>query len=193
MNEPTFVDGLAFQRLLDTAVDDSRQTRHRPTRVRLFQDGLMSSSSRRAPLHGRRCGSAAGSLIAALLVAGCAPAVPAPMTDSPPPRAPTTPDGQAAPTDLPSLIRAVSDDAARRSGVDPARVRVLEAGAVTWSDGSLGCPEPDRMYTQALVPGYRVRVEAGGQQFDYHAGARGTWRLCPAERARPPLPNGGRV
>ena len=142
-------------------------------------------------------GSAAIFLVAAGLLAGCASAVPAPMTPppmTPAPMAPApTPGPQAASTDLQTLVRAVSDDAARRSGVDPGRVRVLEAGAVTWSDGSLGCPEPDRLYTQALVPGYRIRVEAGGQQFDYHAGARGSWRLCPTDRARPPLPNGGRT
>ena len=152
----------------------------------------MSSSSRQVPKRARG-GAAAGAFSAAALLAGCASAIPAPMNapSAPPPS--TTPPAQPAATDLPSLTRIVSDDAARRSGTDPARVRVLEARAVTWSDGSLGCPEPDRMYTQALVPGYRIRVEAGGQEFDYHAGARGTWRLCPADRARPPLPNGGRV
>jgi hypothetical protein len=32
----------------------------------------------------------------------------------------------------------------------------IVAERVTWSDGSLGCPEPDVMYTQALVDGYRI-------------------------------------
>ena len=138
-------------------------------------------------------GAAATRLLVVVLLAGCAPAVSVPVTPAPMNPTSTTPSPAAGGNDLPSLIRTVSDDAARRSGVDASRVRVIEAGAVTWSDGSLGCPEPDRMYTQALVPGFRIRVEAGGQQFDYHAGARGTWRLCPADRARPPLPNGGRT
>ena len=137
--------------------------------------------------------AAAIPFLALVLLGGCAPAVSVPVGPAPMTTAPTTPGPAASGTDLQSLIRTVSDDAARRSGVYASRVRILEAGAVTWSDGSLGCPEPDRMYTQALVPGYRIRVDAGGQQFDYHAGTRGTWRLCPAERARPPLPNGGRV
>jgi hypothetical protein len=152
----------------------------------LFYTGAHASSVR---LHG----AAATPWLAVVLLAGCASAASVPITPAPMTPTPTTPGPAAAGTDLQALIRQVSDDAARRSGVDASRVRVLEAGAVTWSDGSLGCPEPDRMYTQALVPGYRIRVEAGGQQFDYHAGARGTWRLCPAERARPPLPGGGRV
>ena len=42
-----------------------------------------------------------------------------------------------------------------------ADLKVLSAEAVTWSDGSLGCPEPGMMYTQALVPGYRVQIRGG--------------------------------
>jgi hypothetical protein len=30
-----------------------------------------------------------------------------------------------------------------------------------WNDGSLGCPEPGMMYTQALVNGYWLIIEAG--------------------------------
>jgi hypothetical protein len=37
---------------------------------------------------------------------------------------------------------------------------VVQAEAVTWPDGALGCPEPGIVYTQALVPGYWVVVEA---------------------------------
>ena len=134
---------------------------------------------RRAPWRALRS-VAAGFCVAAALLAGCAAATPAPMTATPPP---------AAGAELQTLVRAVSEDAARRSGLDASRVRVLEAGPVTWSDGALGCPAPGRFYTQALVPGFRVQVEAGGQRFDYHANARGEWSLCPADRARPPAGN----
>ena len=138
----------------------------------------MPSFARRARWRALRC-SAAGLCVTAALLAGCAAATPAPMTANPP----------AADAGLQTLIRAVSDDAARRSGLDASRVRVLEAGPVTWADGALGCPAPGRFYTQALVPGFRVQVEAGGQRFDYHANARGEWSLCPADRARPPAGN----
>jgi hypothetical protein len=46
------------------------------------------------------------------------------------------------------------------------------------------------MYTQALVPGYRVILEAGGTQYDYHAGNRGSFVLCPANRSRDPIDDG---
>ena len=43
-------------------------------------------------------------------------------------------------------------------------------------------------YSLALVPGYRVRIQAGDRQLDYHAGARGALTLCPADRSVDPLP-----
>lgn len=139
----------------------------------------MSSSHRSAPAPRRRVGAPIGAVLA-LLLAACAQATSPqpPMTDA---------SGSAGSAELRTLVRAVSEDAQRLSGVDAARVRVLEAAAVTWSDGSLGCPAPDRFYTQALVPGYRVRIEAAGRIFIYHANARGDWTLCPAERASQPV------
>jgi hypothetical protein len=44
------------------------------------------------------------------------------------------------------------------------------------------------MYTQALVPGYRIRIAAGDQRLDYHADGRGQMLLCPPERSMDPLP-----
>jgi hypothetical protein len=77
-------------------------------------------------------------------------------------------------------------DAAERAGVDKSAVSVISSQAVTWADGSLGCPEPGKAYTQALVPGYRVILEAGGSQYDYHTARSGGFVLCPPERAQPP-------
>jgi hypothetical protein len=41
--------------------------------------------------------------------------------------------------------------------------------------------------TRALVPGYRVVLEAGGERYDYHADTRGRFLLCPTERVQDPL------
>jgi len=78
-------------------------------------------------------------------------------------------------------------DAARRTGLKRTELEVLSAEAVTWSDGSLGCPQPGMMYTQALVPGFRIRIRAGAETLDYHAGRRGPATFCPAERVVPPV------
>jgi hypothetical protein len=91
--------------------------------------------------------------------------------------------------DLQSIVEAAKEDAATRSGLSPEAIKVLSAERVTWSDGSLGCPQPGMMYTQALVPGYRVRIEVDGQVLDYHAGRSGLPGLCPAERSVEPSPS----
>ncbi|WP_133541225.1 hypothetical protein [Microbacterium sp. BK668] len=55
---------------------------------------------------------------------------------------------------------------------------LVEATAVTWPDGSLGCPRPGFSYTQAIVEGLRVIVEAGGATYDYRFGRGDVPRLC---------------
>ncbi|MDB5872610.1 MAG: putative domain containing protein [Ramlibacter sp.] len=96
---------------------------------------------------------------------------------------------EAAPRSLAAVADAALADAAKRSGLPAAQLKVAFAASVTWSDGSLGCPAPGLLYTQALVAGYRVRVKVGAEVWDYHAGERGGLVLCPAGRAREPGPN----
>ena len=95
--------------------------------------------------------------------------------------------------ELQQKVDAALADAARATGLPASQLKVIEAAAVTWPDGSLGCPQPDRMYTQALVPGWRVRIQAGEQVLDYHGSKRGGMVLCPAGRAQPPVPGRGLV
>jgi hypothetical protein len=94
---------------------------------------------------------------------------------------PAQPQGEIAmnPT-FESVTEAVLADAARRTGVDRGSLKVESAQAVTWADGSLGCPQPGMNYTMALVPGYRIKVRAGEQVLDYHASERGYFLVCPA-------------
>jgi hypothetical protein len=86
------------------------------------------------------------------------------------------------------MLEQIRADAAQRAGVALDEVKVLAVEAVIWSDGSLGCPEPGMMYTQALVPGYRIRVDASGTVLVYHAGPQHTFVHCPPDRAREPSP-----
>jgi hypothetical protein len=67
---------------------------------------------------------------------------------------------------------------------------IVRAESVVWNDGSLGCPEPGMMYTQALVNGYWVVINAAGQTFDFRVGRGASFRLCPAGRGHPPLQPG---
>ncbi len=69
-------------------------------------------------------------------------------------------------------------DAATVAGVGPEAVTVVSVKPVTWMDGSLGCPKPGVMYTQAVVPGFRVIVLAGDRKLDYRVGRAGTAKRC---------------
>jgi hypothetical protein len=111
------------------------------------------------------------------------------VSTSPPEVPASSPTG--APAAVPAeLLRATRADldarlaAAKLAGP----VRVVVAEAVTWNDGSLGCPKPGMNYTMALVPGYRVvyAVRAGGaeREFAYHAGRHGRFVYC--ENPGPP-------
>ncbi len=90
---------------------------------------------------------------------------------------------------LPVLVESAMVQAQRLTGQPRQRLRLLDATAVNWPDGAGGCPEPGRMYTQALVPGFRIRIQAPGRVLNYHA-TRGSTApvLCPADRVQPALP-----
>ena len=85
------------------------------------------------------------------------------------------------------MIEAALDDAANRSTTARADIKVASAEAVTWPDGSLGCPQPGMLYTQALIAGYRIVLQAGEQTLNYHAMSRGKPVFCPAGRVVPPV------
>jgi hypothetical protein len=80
-----------------------------------------------------------------------------------------------APAELLDKIRAAL---ATEQGIAAADVKVISAVAVNWPNGAMGCAKPGRMYTQAIVPGYRVVLEAGGKQFAYNASTRGAYKRC---------------
>ena len=85
-----------------------------------------------------------------------------------------------------AVLNPILADAAERSGASLDAIEVVTAEQVTWPDGSLGCPEPGQMYTQALVDGYQVVVDAAGEELDYRVGSGGSFHLCENG-----LPRGG--
>lgn len=100
-------------------------------------------------------------------------------TDKLPERVPTDPGGKTVTGEVPAeYLAPVVADAAQRAGVDPSDANVVTAQQMEWPDGSLGCPEPGMMYTQAIVNGYWVVIEAGGAGFDYRLTDKGMFRLC---------------
>ena len=90
-------------------------------------------------------------------------------------------------TSLKSMIQLALEDAARRTRLDVAALTVALSESVTWPDGSLGCPQPGMGYTQALVPGYRIRIRSGDEILEYHCGERGPPIYCPPSRVTLPV------
>lgn len=77
-----------------------------------------------------------------------------------------------------AMVQRVVDMAATQHDLDAGAIEVVSAEAVTWRDGSLGCPEAGMAYTQALVPGYRVVLDVAGTPAHYHAGSEGEFFHC---------------
>lgn len=70
--------------------------------------------------------------------------------------------------------------------VSPDEVTVVSVQKVTWSDASLGCPDPDMMYAQQLTPGYLVVTQVNGNTQNVHLNNKGKGLVCPDDRAKPP-------
>jgi hypothetical protein len=130
---------------------------------------------------------AAGILISMI---GCSPAENASSSQAPAAvTAPATIEnaplagGQAG---LQQAIVAARQDLAGRRGKEVDSIQVLEADAVNWRSGAIGCPQPGVYYTQALVPGYRILLQAGSEVFIYHGTQGGAPFPCPPGRAETP-------
>src|SRR6185295_10876567 len=111
-------------------------------------------------------------LAAAWVVGGCSAA----SSSVQPPQVPggSPSSNIALPT---SVIEPVVADVAKLAAIPADQVTVISAEAVTFPDGSLGCPQPGMAYTQALVDGYKIVAEAGGKTYDFR-GSGSSFRQC---------------
>jgi hypothetical protein len=86
------------------------------------------------------------------------------------------------PSEIPREVRrTVVADAAKRFRVAESSVVLTRAERVTWNDGAMGCAEPGRSYTQALLPGYRIIAKTTGGELVYHTDSRGSAVNCSAK------------
>ncbi len=90
------------------------------------------------------------------------------------------------PQDLEEGLQAARNDLSEKTGHRLEEITVSRLEHVTWRSGALGCPDPEMMYTQALVPGYRIELVADNQRYHYHgaSGREPSW--CPTERVERP-------
>lgn len=111
--------------------------------------------------------------------ADSAPAMSAPTAEPTASAAPSTGAGTL-PADIrtrPEVAAAIADTASRAQ-VDPGQVLVAAWSPVTWNDGSIGCPQKDMLYTQALVDGELLMLRVDQALFQYHSARGGPFAYC---------------
>lgn len=94
--------------------------------------------------------------------------------------APPMPSGTPVPLP-PERLKAIQRMLAER-GVTADAIVVVSSEAVTWRDGSWGCPQPGMMYTQALEEGMHVIVTASGTTYDFRFGRSDQPFICDTGR-----------
>jgi len=92
--------------------------------------------------------------------------------------------------DQPQAVRRVVADLAAQLGVEAGELAVTAREEVNWPSAALGCPEPGKMYAQAITPGWRLTVAGPGDaRRQIHANQDGSyWVIC--EDGRPVKPVG---
>ena len=79
---------------------------------------------------------------------------------------------------LQDLIDKAIADLTNRLSIPAVEITVLEATPVVWPDASLGCPQPGMVYIQVPEDGLLIRLQAGGQIYEYHSGGIRDPFLC---------------
>ncbi|MCI0556529.1 MAG: hypothetical protein L0287_36770 [Anaerolineae bacterium] len=84
-------------------------------------------------------------------------------TPTPAPQTDLTPAEQAAISRLSSTLNLSLEE-----------ISVVSTEAVEWPDGCLGVQRPGMMCTQAIVPGYRIILQANDEQFEFRTNESGS-------------------
>ena len=63
---------------------------------------------------------------------------------------------------------------AKLTNVPPGQIELISTEAVDWPDGCLGVQRIGVMCTQAIVPGYKIVLEANGKQYEVHTNEDGS-------------------
>ena len=79
---------------------------------------------------------------------------------------------------LEPLVTKAVQDLSQRLGIDVDQIKVTSAEMVVWPDASLGCPQPDMVYTQVPVDGTLILLSVAGKVYEYHGGGWTDPFLC---------------
>lgn len=76
------------------------------------------------------------------------------------------------------ILDMILADAVKNTGAEIQNIEILRSQAVTWPDGSLGCPQEGMAYIQVLIEGYWVVLKIDGLEYDYRVSENGNFTLC---------------
>ena len=79
---------------------------------------------------------------------------------------------------LQTLVDQAVADLATRLKIDASKISTLSAQAMSWPDGSIGCPQPGMVYTQVMVDGALIHLSVNGTAYSYHSGGSRAPFLC---------------
>ena len=86
---------------------------------------------------------------------------------------------------LQRIVTLAVADLSARVAVPHDEIEVVRAEATTWSDTSLGCPQPGMRYPQIPQDGARIHLKVGNQIYRYHTGGhRSEPFLCEQHSTR---------
>ncbi len=119
-------------------------------------------------------------LLATLLLAACGAPSTAPIVPTSPPSvlptvppSPLNPGGDASTSGQAAAVANSLNDLAARLTIAASAITVASVEAVDWPNACLGIETPGIMCALVITPGYRVILEANGQQYEYHTNAGG--------------------
>ncbi|NJN16769.1 MAG: hypothetical protein HC822_11105 [Oscillochloris sp.] len=92
---------------------------------------------------------------------------------------------------LAPLVDQARADLAARLSIAADQIETIEAQAVIWPDGSIGCPEPGVNYMQVLTEGAFISLRASGTIYNYHSGRGREPFYCASSGGAPTPMNGG--
>lgn len=88
------------------------------------------------------------------------------------------------PSRAPEAVEAARAFLTRHLDTPADEIELISVEPVTWRDSSLGCPQPGHVYLQVITPGYRMRFEAGGREYQVHTDRTGRQLVLCEHSAR---------
>lgn len=86
-----------------------------------------------------------------------------------------------------AVMERLYEEVAEKSGMARDALVLVRAEKATWSDSSLGCPQPNVDYAQMIVQGYWVILRAGREEYDYRVDHNQRHRRCTGATKRAPI------